>query len=54
MATQTAVKKLTQEILKGRRLKRGDDLTIFLEAPLEALKEGAHELQKKLCTICST
>ncbi len=49
MATQTAVKKLTQEILKGRRLKRGDDLTIFLEAPLEALKEGAHELQKKFC-----
>lgn len=49
MTTESTVKKLTQEILCGRRIKREDDLSLFLEAPLEALEEGAHELQQHFC-----
>ena len=33
MTTESTVKKLTQEILCGRRIKREDDLSLFLEAP---------------------
>ena len=49
MTTESTVKKLTQEILCGCRIKREDDLSLFLEAPLEALEEGAHELQQHFC-----
>ena len=49
MTKENAVKKLTKEILCGRRIKREDDLSIFLDAPLEALQEGAHELQRQFC-----
>ena len=49
MTTESTIKKLTQEILCGRRIKREDDLSLFLEAPLEALEEGAHELQQHFC-----
>ena len=49
MTTESTIKKLTQEILYGRRIKREDDLSLFLEAPLEALEEGAHELQQHFC-----
>ena len=49
MTKENAVKKLTQEILCGRRLKRSDDLSFFLSAPLAALQEGAHELQQHFC-----
>ena len=49
MTTESTVKKLTQEILCGRRIKREDVLSFFLEAPLKALEEGAHELQQHFC-----
>ncbi len=40
---------LTQKILKGFRLKRGDDLAFFLSLPLEELQQGAHDLQEHFC-----
>ena len=40
---------LTQKILKGFRLKRGDDLAFFLSVPLEELQQGAHDLQEHFC-----
>ncbi len=49
MIVETAIKKLTKEILSGRRLKRTDDLSIFLKASLAALQEGAHALQEHFC-----
>ena len=31
---------LTDSIIQGYRIRRGDDLSIFLEAPLEELQQG--------------
>jgi len=52
------IKELAQEIIDGKRIKRGDDLSIFLEADLDELCEGAdrireHYIGKKidLCSI---
>lgn len=40
---------LTDSIIKGYRIQRGDDLSIFLEAPLEELQKGAGALQRHFC-----
>ena len=40
---------LTDRIIKGYRIQRGDDLSIFLEAPLEELQKGAGALQRHFC-----
>lgn len=52
------VPELTEKIIQGYRVKRGDDLTIFLDSDLEELQKGAGQIQKHfrrnhidLCTI---
>ena len=40
---------LTDKIIQGYRIRRGDDLSIFLEAPLEELQQGAGALQRHFC-----
>ena len=40
---------LTDSIIQGYRIRRGDDLSIFLEAPLEELQQGAGVLQRHFC-----
>ena len=40
---------LAKSIIAGRRIKRGDDLSIFLTAPLPELQEGARLLQEHFC-----
>lgn len=47
--TKISVSSLTDAILDGYRIKRGDDLSIFLTADLEELEEGAGKLQKYFC-----
>lgn len=39
------VLKLAQEIIDGRRIKRGDDLSIFLDCDLKELCEGADKIR---------
>ncbi|MGN1030200.1 MAG: biotin synthase BioB [Butyricicoccaceae bacterium] len=43
------MKKLAEEIIAGRRLNRGDDLSIFLSADLDELCRGADLIRKELC-----
>lgn len=43
------IKKLSKEIIAGRRLKKGEDLSFFETANLEALCEGANNVRKALC-----
>ena len=43
------VKELTKEIINGRRLKRGEDLSFFLTVNLQELCDGANEIREKLC-----
>jgi len=43
------IRKLAQEIIGGKRLKRGDDLSFFENAGLEELCRGADEIRKALC-----
>lgn len=45
----TNIKLLTDKIIAGLRLKRGDDLSYFLTAPLSELQEGARRLQDHFC-----
>ncbi|TCS81933.1 biotin synthase BioB [Pectinatus cerevisiiphilus] len=40
---------LTEKIIKGYRLKRGQDFSVFLTAPLEELQNDAQILQKHFC-----
>lgn len=40
---------LAKKIIAGYRIKRGDDLSIFLSAPLAELQEGARLLQDHFC-----
>ncbi len=40
---------LATDIIAGDRIRRSDDLSIFLEAPLEKLQEGAGRLQRHFC-----
>lgn len=44
------MKKLAQEIIDGRRLTRADDLTIFLQANLDELAQGADAIRASLCS----
>lgn len=43
------LKKLAGEIIEGRRLKRGEDLTFFFTADLEELCKGADKIRETLC-----
>ena len=43
------MKKLSKEIIDGRRLNRKDDLSFFIKADLEELAEGANEIRRTLC-----
>ncbi|MBQ9364374.1 MAG: biotin synthase BioB [Schwartzia sp.] len=52
------ISELARKIIYGYRVKRGDDLSIFLDADLEELQKGAGEIQRHfrrnhidLCTI---
>ena len=47
--SESACLTLAKKIIAGLRIKRGDDLSLFLTAPLEELQEGAHLLQKHFC-----
>ena len=40
---------LAQEIVDGRRLKRNDDLSVLVTAPLEELQRGAWLIQEHFC-----
>lgn len=48
---------IVEEILKGRRLCRGDDLTFLLSGELASLRQGANWIREKLCgshvSLCS-
>lgn len=43
------MKDLAKEIIAGRRLKRGEDFTFFLNADIDGLLEGANMIRKSLC-----
>lgn len=43
------MKNLAREIISGRRLKRGEDLSFFLEAGSKELFEGANMIRDELC-----
>jgi biotin synthase len=43
------VKDLAKEIINGRRIKRGEDLSYFLTADLQELCDGANEIRETLC-----
>jgi biotin synthase len=43
------VVKLAREIMNGRRLKRGEDLSFFLTCDLTELRRGADEIRKHFC-----
>jgi len=43
------MKNLAKEIISGRRLKKGEDLSFFLEADSEELFEGANMIRDALC-----
>ncbi|NLM12432.1 MAG: biotin synthase BioB [Epulopiscium sp.] len=43
------MRNLAEEIIRGRRLKRGEDLNFFLEADLDELLEGANTIREALC-----
>ena len=41
--------KLAEEIIQGRRLRSGEDLSFFITADLDKLREGADLIRKNLC-----
>lgn len=43
------LKKLAEEIVKGRRLQRGEDFSFFRDCDLNQLCEGADFIRKELC-----
>ena len=43
------MKDLAEEIIAGRRLKRGEDFSFFLTADLDELLEGANRIREMLC-----
>lgn len=51
------IQALAEEIVKGRRLSREDDLSFLLETDLEELCEGANRIREELCgnevSLCS-
>ena len=40
---------LAKEIIEGRRLRKGEDLSFFVTAELDALCEGADRIRRTLC-----
>ena len=40
---------LAEDIIKGRRLKRGEDLSFLLSEDLDELCAGADKIRKELC-----
>ena len=42
----TTISELAEKIIRGHRVKRGDDLSIFLDSDLEELQKGAGAIQK--------
>lgn len=44
------MKKLASEIIEGRRLKRGENLSFFVDADLNELAEGAESIREALCS----
>ena len=40
---------LAEEIIKGRRLKRGEDLSFLLSEDLDELCAGADKIRKEIC-----
>jgi len=44
-----SVGQIAEEIIGGRRIKRGDDLSFFLSAPLSELQASAGKIQKHFC-----
>lgn len=42
-----SISELAEKIINGYRVKRGDDLSVFLTADLEELERGAGEIQKR-------
>ena len=46
---KSRVAELTNKIIAGYRLSPTDDRSIFMDTPLEELKEGAYRLQKQFC-----
>ncbi len=49
MTDTISIPELTEKILQGYRLKRGDDLSFFTTVPLSELQKGAHDIQKHFC-----
>jgi biotin synthase len=43
------LQKLAEEIIKGRRLKRGEDLSFFFTCDLKALSKGANAIREHFC-----
>ena len=43
------VKALAEEIIEGRRLQKGEQLSVLMEADLTALCEGANHIREALC-----
>jgi len=43
------MKNLVKEIISGRRLRRGEDLSFFLESDLDKLMKGANMIRNALC-----
>lgn len=53
-----SIPELAEKIMKGHRIKRGDDLSVFVDCDLEELQRGAGAIQRRyrknhidLCTI---
>ena len=43
------LKKLADDIINGKRLKREDDLSFFINCDLDALLEGADKIREYFC-----
>ncbi len=43
----SVISELAEKIINGYRIKRGDDLSIFLDADLEELERCAGQIQKR-------
>ena len=46
---ESEIASLAEKIIEGYRIKRGFDLSVFLEAPLPELTSGAYRLQEHFC-----
>lgn len=46
---ETESSRLAKKIIDGYRITRGNDLSLFLTAPLDELSEGARMIQERFC-----